>query len=225
MNIASQSASSEKFQHGLAQLGIELSKESQAKLLDYLALLHKWNKIYNLTAIRDPQQMVSNHLLDSLATLPYLWKGRWLDVGCGAGLPGLVLAVARPDWQVVLLDSNSKKTGFVQQAIIELDLQNASVHCARVEQWQPPAWPDGAKGFDGIISRAFTDLGDFLRVTRHLMAEQGCWAAMKGAPEQELAGIPEGCRIERIIPLQVPGLDAARSLVIAACKGRGSEAK
>lgn len=225
MNIDSQSVSSGKLQRGLAQLGIELSRESQAKLLDYLALLHKWNKTYNLTAIRDPQQMVSNHLLDSLAILPHLWRGRWLDVGCGAGLPGLVLAVARPDWQVVLLDSNSKKTGFVQQAIIELDLQNVSVYCARVEQWQPPVWPDGAKGFDGIISRAFTDLGDFLRVTRHLMAEQGRWAAMKGAPEQELAGIPEGCWIERIIPLQVPGLAAARSLVIAACKGRGSEAK
>lgn len=225
MSTNNLSGLSEKLQHGIAQLEIELSMETQVKLFDYLVLLHKWNKVYNLTAIRDPQQMVSNHLLDSLAILPYLWKGRWLDVGCGAGLPGLVLAVARPDWQFVLLDSNSKKTGFVQQAIIELGLQNASVYCARVEQWQPHARPEGVKRFDGIISRAFTDLGDFLRVTRHLIAEQGRWAAMKGAPEQELAGIPEGCRIERVIPLRVPGLDAARSLVIAACKSRGSEAK
>lgn len=201
----------EELQRGIAQLGIVLSVDAQIKLLDYLALLHKWNKVYNLTAIRDLQQMVSHHLLDSLAVMPHLWPGRWLDVGCGAGLPGLVLAIARPDWQFTLLDSNSKKTSFVQQAIIELGLPNASVHCARVEEWHPPEY------FDGIISRAFTELGDFLRSTRHLMAEHGRWAAMKGSPEQELAGVPGGCRPERVIPLQVPGLQVARSLVIATC--------
>ena len=116
----------EELRQGLAQLGIALSEDAQGKLLDYLALLHKWNKVYNLTAIRDPQQMVSNHLLDSLAVLPHLWPGRWLDVGCGAGLPGAVLAIARPDWQFTLLDSNSKKTSFVQQAIIELEIGRAS---------------------------------------------------------------------------------------------------
>jgi len=204
---------SEALQRGIAQLGIELSAEAQKKLLDYLSLLHKWNKVYNLTAIRDPQQMVSHHLLDSLVVMPYLWEGRWLDVGCGAGLPGVVLAVAQPDWQFTLLDSNSKKTSFVQQAIIELGLHNASVHCARVEEWQP------AEQFDGIISRAFTQLGDFLRITRHLAAPHGRWAAMKGAPEHELAGLPGGCLVERVIPLQVPGLHAARSLVIATCEG------
>ena len=198
----------EELQRGVAQLGIALGADGQGKLLDYLALLRKWNKVYNLTAIRDPQQMVSNHLLDSLAVMPYLWEGRWLDVGCGAGLPGLVLAVAQPGWQFTLLDSNSKKTSFVQQAIIELGLGNVSVHCARVEEWQP------AERFDGIISRAFSDLGDFLRRTRHLLAPHGRWAAMKGAPQQELAGVPDGCRVERVIPLQVPGLHAARSLVI-----------
>lgn len=203
----------EALQRGIAQLGIELSAEAQQKLLDYLALLHKWNKVYNLTAIRDPQQMVSHHLLDSLAVMPYLWSGRWLDVGCGAGLPGIVLAVVQPDWQFTLLDSNSKKTSFVQQAIIELGLQNASVYCARVEEWQP------AERFDGIISRAFTQLGDFLRITRHLAAPHGKWAAMKGAPEHELADLPDGCLVERVIPLQVPGLHAARSLVIATCEG------
>jgi len=185
----------------------------QDKLLDYIALLHKWNKIYNLTAIRDPQQMVSNHLLDSLAVLPYLWEGRWLDVGCGAGLPGLVLAIAKPEWQFSLLDSNSKKTSFVQQAIIELGVQNATVFCARAEHWQAPIL------FDGIISRAFAELGRFLRSTRHLAAPHGRWAAMKGmAEKQELAGMPEGCRVESIIPIIVPGLQAARSLVIATCK-------
>ena len=126
----------EELQHGVTQLKIALSADVQRKLLDYLALLHKWNKVYNLTAIRDPREMVSHHLLDSLAVLPHLWAGRWLDVGCGAGLPGLVLAVTQPDWQFTLLDSNSKKTSFVQQAIIELGLHNVSVYCERVEEWQ-----------------------------------------------------------------------------------------
>jgi len=205
MNLA------EELQHGIAQLGITLGTDAQGKLLDYLALLHKWNKVYNLTAIRDPQQMVSNHLLDSLAVMPHLWAGRWLDVGCGAGLPGLVLAVAQPDWQFTLLDSNGKKTSFVQQAVIELGLHNVSVHCVRVEEWQP------VERFDGIISRAFSELGKFLRSTRHLVALQGRWVAMKGEPQQELAGVPDGCRVERVIPLRVPGLHAARSLVIATC--------
>src|SRR5574340_372458 len=202
----------EELQRGIAQLGVTLGADAQGKLLDYLVLLHKWNKVYNLTAIRDPQQMVSHHLLDSLAVLPHLWAGRWLDVGCGPGLPGLVLAVAQPDWQFALLDSNSKKTSFVQQAVIELGLHNVSVHCERVEEWQP------VERFDGIISRAFSELGEFLRSTRHLAAPLGRWAAMKGAPQQELAGVPDGCRVERVIPLQVPGLNAARSLVIAVCQ-------
>ncbi len=202
----------EELRRGIAQLGISLSADTQATLLRFLELLQKWNKVYNLTAIRDPQQMVSHHLLDSLSVLPHLWPKRWLDVGCGAGLPGLVLAISKPEWQFSLLDSNSKKTGFVQQAIIELELRNVAVHCARAEDWQSP------ERFDGIISRAFTELGGFLRCTRHLVAGNGRWAAMKGAPEQELAGIPEGCRVEQVIPLKVPGLNAARSLVIATCE-------
>ena len=202
----------EELQSGITQLEIELSVESQNKLLDYLALLNKWNKIYNLTAIRDKQQMVSHHLLDSLAVMPHLWPGRWLDVGCGAGLPGVVLAIAQPDWQFVLLDSNSKKTGFVQQAIIELGLQNTSVYCVRVEDWK------SVERFDGIISRAFSELGVFLRSTRHLIAQQGRWVAMKGVPEQELARMPSECQVEQFIPIQVPGLRARRSLVIATCE-------
>ena len=201
----------EELQCGIAQLGIVLSGEAQNKLLDYLVLLQKWNKVYNLTAIRDPQQMVSHHLLDSLAVVPHLWAGRWLDVGCGAGLPGVVLAIAQPGWQFTLLDSNSKKTSFVQQSVIELGLPNVSVYCARVEEWQVE------HRFEGIISRAFSDLGDFMRSTRHLLSEQGRWAAMKGMPELELLGVPEDCRVERVIPLQVPGLQAVRSLVIATC--------
>ena len=202
---------SEELRIGIAQLGIVAGAQMQGKLLDYLALLNKWNKVYNLTAIRDPHQMVSHHLLDSLSVLKHLWPGQWLDVGCGAGLPGIVLAIAQPDWHFTLLDSNSKKTSFVQQAIIELGLSNAEVICARVEDWRP------AEHFDGIISRAYTELGDFLRSTRHLIAEQGRWAAMKGSPDQELARLPRGCRVDRVIPLQVPGLHAVRSLVIATC--------
>lgn len=200
---------SAELQSGINQLGLSLDGDTQARLLAYLALLVKWNKTYNLTAIRDPQQMVSHHLLDSLAVLPHLAGGRWLDVGCGAGLPGLVLAICQPDWHVTLLDSNSKKTGFVQQAIIELGLRNAQVRCARVEDFQV------TEKYNGIISRAFTELGDFLRVTRHLLADGGRWVAMKGLPEQELASVPADCTVERIIPLVVPGLDAARCLVIA----------
>jgi 16S rRNA (guanine527-N7)-methyltransferase len=208
--------SAEELQCGSEKLGISLSTEELTKLMDYLALLRKWNKVYNLTAIRDEKKMVSHHLLDSLAVMPHLWPGRWLDVGCGAGLPGIVLAVMQPNWQITLLDSNGKKTSFVQQAIIELELTNANVYCTRVEEWQPP------ERFDGIISRAFTGLGDFLRSTRHLVLPHGRWAAMKGAPEQELAGVPDECRVERVIPIQVPGLHAVRSLVIAICEGSES---
>lgn len=192
---------------GAQQLGVSLTPEQHRLLSAYLALLHKWNKVYNLTAIRDPQQMIAHHLLDSLAVLPHLWAGRWLDVGCGAGLPGVVLAIMRPAWTFTLLDSNSKKTGFVQQAVIELGLQNVTVRCARVEDLQ-------GKTFDGIISRAFTELGDFLKISQHLLAKDGRWAAMKGVAEKELHAVPYTCHIDKVQVLQVPGLSAARSLVV-----------
>jgi 16S rRNA (guanine527-N7)-methyltransferase len=197
-----------KLAQGIAELGLELSPQIQQKLLDYVALLQKWNKVYNLTSIRNAEQMISHHLLDSLAVLPHLWPGRWLDVGCGAGLPGLVLAIARPEWKFSLLDSNSKKTSFVQQAIIELGVNNVKVYCARVEELQP-----GEK-YDGIISRAFADTAVFVTLTRHLLVEKGHWAAMKGTPEQELQHLPGDVVVERIIPLSVSGLDAARCLVL-----------
>lgn len=203
----------EQLSAGISELGLTLNEVAVEKLLAYLALLHKWNKVYNLTAIRDKSDMVSHHLLDSLAVLPHLWKGRWLDVGCGGGMPGLVLAIAEPDWEFTLLDSNTKKTSFVQQVVIELGLTNVSVYSGRVEQWKP------AYKFDGIISRAFAELGDFLQLTRHLLAPNGRWAAMKGQPEPELGAIPQDCEVERVIPLNVPGLSAARSLVIAKVSG------
>jgi 16S rRNA (guanine527-N7)-methyltransferase len=194
---------------GAAKLGVGLDEHLQTQLLAYVELLFKWNKVYNLTAIRDKSEMVSHHLLDSLAVVPHLWSGRWLDVGSGGGMPGLVLAIVKPDWQFTLLDSNTKKTGFVQQAVIEIGLKNVSVHSGRVEDWHPEY------KFDGIISRAFAELGEFLAVSRHLIAPNGRWAAMKGQPEPELAGITKGFEIENIVSLKVPGIEAARSLVIA----------
>ncbi len=197
---------------GVAEQGLEISLEKQQALLEYLALLQKWNKVYNLTAIRNAEQMISHHLLDSLAVLPHIWPGRWLDVGCGAGLPGLVLAIVRPDWQFTLLDSNSKKTSFVKQAVIELGLHNVTVYCARVEELKAD------EKFDGIISRAFAETADFVALTRHLLADKGRWAAMKGAPEQELQHLPGDVVVERVIPLTVSGLDAARCLVLLKAK-------
>jgi 16S rRNA (guanine527-N7)-methyltransferase len=193
---------------GIAQLGIEVTKEAQIKLLNYLTLLQKWNKVYNLTAIRDPRQMVSNHLLDSLAVVPYLWPSRWLDVGSGAGLPGIVLAIVNPDFAFTLVDSNRKKTSFIQQASIELGLKNVEVRCERIETWE------NNEKYDGIISRAFAETTEFVTVTRHLLKIGGRWAAMKGAPEEELKHLPEDVKLEKIISLQVPKLNAARSLVV-----------
>lgn len=194
---------------GSSQLGIELPADARSKLLEYMALMQKWNKVYNLTAIKDGPEMVTHHLLDSLAVLPHLWPGKWLDVGCGGGLPGIVLAIMRPDWEFTLLDSNSKKTGFVQQVAIQLGLKNVRVHTGRVEDWQEET------RFDGIISRAFTEIGNFFRLTEGLLAPEGRWAAMKGKMEE---AIPLQYRIDHIITLQVPGLDASRTLVIAGKK-------
>ncbi len=193
---------------GIKELGLDIPAAVQQDLLRFLALMQKWNKVYNLTAIRDSEQMVTHHLLDSLAVAPHLWPGRWLDVGCGAGLPGLVLAMARPDCHFTLLDSNSKKTSFVQQAIIELGLKNAEVHCARAEEWKPNG------GFDGIISRAFAELADFVAATRHLLAKGGCWVAMKGHLEHDKKTLPAAVQVGQTVSLRVPGLKAARHLVI-----------
>jgi len=193
---------------GIAQLGLDAAPDVQCKLLSYLELLQKWNRVYNLTAIRHPAQMVSSHLLDSLAVLPHLWPGRWLDVGCGAGLPGLVLALMRPEWTFVLLDSNSKKTSFVQQVKIELELRNVSIYCGRVEAWQ------SEEKFDGIISRAFAEATKFVALTRHLLVQEGRWVAMKGVPPLELERLPNDVSVERVVPLQVPGLAATRCLMM-----------
>ena len=192
---------------GLAALDITLPDEAQHKLLAFRDLLLKWNKTYNLTALRDPAQAISHHLLDSLAILPHVGTGNLLDVGSGGGLPGIPLAIARPELSVSMVDTVQKKTTFLQQAVIELALKNVTVHHARVEEKQGQ--------YAQISSRAFAEIGLFISLTRHLLAPNGRWLAMKGVrPDDELKALPADITVEAIIPLTVPGLDAERHLII-----------
>lgn len=193
---------------GIVVLKLPLDNAQQDQLMRYVALLHKWNRVYNLTAVREVGRMVSHHLLDSLAILPHVEATNVLDVGTGAGLPGIPLAIARPQLPVTLLDSIQKKTAFLQQAIGELGLKNASVVCDRVEQWQSP------QRFDVIVSRAFAELADFVRQASHLLAPGGVFLAMKGVyPAEEIERLPAGFRVQKIVKLDVSGLDAERHLV------------
>lgn len=199
----------DKLAAGTTALGLALCPETRQRLLQYIALLHKWNGVYNLTAVREPQKMVTQHILDSLAVLPYIEGARLVDVGSGAGLPGIPLALARPQLQVTLLDSNHKKTVFLQQAVIDLQLTNVTVVCARVEEFQPQ------ERFDMVISRAFSDLGEFVRLTRHLCAPGGMLLAMKGLhPYEEIAQLPAEVSVQSVVSLDVPGLGATRHLVV-----------
>ena len=193
---------------GLAALGQALDPQQQARLLAYVALLYKWNKTYNLTAVRDSLEMVGKHLLDSLAVLPHLRGPRILDVGSGAGLPGIPLAIAAPQLELTLLDSNSKKTRFLVQAKGELGLFNLSVVHSRVEQYRP------GRLFDTVTARAFASLADMLAGTAHLIAPGGCLLAMKGEyPADEIAALPAGVEVSEVVALSVPGLQAQRHLV------------
>ena len=201
--------SEEQLARGLAALGLDLPPSAQEKLLAFAALLGKWNRVYNLTALRDAEQVISHHLLDSLAVLPHLGKAKRLaDIGSGGGLPGIPLAIARPQLPVALVESNQKKSAFEQQAKIELGLANVSVHCERAEAWQPE------EKCDVVISRAFSDLAEFVRLSGHLLAEGGTLLAMKGVhPYEEIGQLPAGWRVAEVIPLQVPGVEGARHLV------------
>ena len=197
-------------QQGLREMGLNLAAPVQKKLLNFLKLLEKWNRAYNLTAIRDPEQMVPRHLLDSLTVLPYLQGSRVLDIGTGAGLPGIPLALARPDLEFTLLDSNAKKTRFATQALHELGLKNVVVQQERVEKFHPET------KFDTLIARAFASIPDMLAASRHLCAPHGRFLVMKGVfPQEELAAVADGYRSE-VKSLRIPGLDAARHVVILA---------
>ena len=192
---------------GIAEMGLDVSLEAQQKLLQYLSLLNKWNKVYNLTAVRDPLEMVTLHLLDSLSVLPYINCKNLLDVGSGGGLPGVVLAICLPNLQVTTNDTVQKKAIFMRQAKGELGLSNLEVVHARVEHYQP------SQKYEAIISRAFSEIALFVKLTQHLLADNGKWLAMKGiAPHQELKNL--ALKSSNIIPLKVAGLNAERHLVI-----------
>lgn len=194
---------------GVRTLQLALSDAQIAQLVDYLALLSKWNAVYNLTAVRDPAQMVTQHLLDSLAVVPAFAEARnVLDVGAGGGLPGMVLAIARPDMHVSLIDTVHKKTAFLTQVKAELGLANVSVHTGRVEQLQVP------RKFDVITSRAFAELNDFVTWSGHLLQEGGRFIALKGVrPNEEIARLPAGWKASEVQVLNVPGLKAERHLI------------
>lgn len=195
---------------GVAAMGIDLGEEAVAKLAAYLHLVEKWNRVHNLTAVREPEQMVTLHVLDSLSILPHVAGATTLlDVGTGAGLPGIPLAIACPGLHAALLDSSHKKCSFLQQARTELDLANVEIVCDRVESWKPAA------RFDVVVSRAFSDLADFVDQAKHLVAPGGRLMAMKGVyPFEEIARMPATHRVARVIELRVPRLEASRHVVL-----------
>lgn len=213
--IADRDALARLLKEGAAALGVELTERQHEQLLDYVALLAKWNAVYNLTAIRDPRQMLIQHILDSLSIVPHLpvrADATVLDVGSGGGLPGIVLAIVRPEWRVTLNDIVQKKSAFQSQAKAELGLANLSVVTGRVESLRPGV--EVTKKFDLIVSRAFADLADFVTLARHLVAEGGAIWAMKGVhPEGEIERLPAGTRALNTIRLSVPMLDAERHLI------------
>ena len=198
---------------GIAALGLDLDAQQHAYLAAYLALLAKWNRTYNLTAIREPSRMVTHHVLDSLAVLPHLPHRadvRLLDVGSGGGLPGIPIAIARKDWRVVLADPNHKKAAFLTQAGIELALPNVTAYASRVEDL-----PSSEAPFDVVISRAFADLATFATASARHLAPGGCLVAMKGVhPAEEIADLGGDIVVTATKALEVPGLHAARHLVV-----------
>ena len=198
-----------KLAEGLAAMGQALSDETQARLIAYIHLIEKWNRVHNLTAVREPLRMVGLHVLDSLSLLPHIEnKKTLLDVGSGAGLPGIPLAIARPDLHVTLIDSIQKKTAFLIEAKAQLGLTHCEVVCERVEAWRPD------KKFDVVVSRAFSELSDFVIQSAHLVAPDGELLAMKGVhPFEEIAKVPASHRVASVVELNVPTLDAKRHLV------------
>jgi 16S rRNA (guanine527-N7)-methyltransferase len=207
MSAATDIAARDELDAGLAAL--DLAPALAGPLLAYLALLDRWNRTYNLTAIRDPREMVAKHLLDSLAMHPFAGDGALADLGTGAGLPGIPLAIADPGLQVTLVESNGKKARFLREAVRTLKLPNARVAEARIESLDMPGM------FDAITARALATLPLILELGGHLLKPEGKLLAMKGAvPADEIAALPPGWQVARIEPLQVPGLSAERHLVV-----------
>lgn len=204
---------------GADELGLDLQTSAIDALAGFLALLGKWNRVYNLTAIRDQDKWVTHHVLDSLAVVGHLPQGRLLDVGSGGGFPGVPIAIAQPQRKVTLLDSNQKKTAFLRQAVAELGLSNAQVAMERVEAHRP------VPGYDVVISRAFSDLADFVGLAGGAAAQGGVLVAMKGVhPHGEIAGLPAGWGVDKVETLRVPGLDAARHLLfLRTADGEGQQ--
>jgi 16S rRNA (guanine527-N7)-methyltransferase len=196
-----------RLQTGIAELGLAPALAAYERLLDYLELLVRWNAAYNLTAVRDPDAMIERHLLDSLAVAPFVRGDSLADLGSGAGLPGIPLAILEPARQHVLIDSNGKKTRFLREAVRTLELTNVRVEQARVE--------DARGQFDCITSRAFATLEEMLNLGGHLLAPDGVWLALKGLlKKDEILGVPAGFVIAEVRALSVPGLGAARHVVI-----------
>jgi 16S rRNA (guanine527-N7)-methyltransferase len=196
-----------QLERGIAALGLSLPAGAVERLLDYQALLERWNAAYNLTAIRDPAEMVTRHLLDSLAILPYVQGATLADLGTGPGLPGIPLAIAAPGREILLVDSNGKKVRFLREAIRALKLEGVRAVQSRVE--------DVEGRFDCVTARAFASLADMLTWGGHLLAPHGIWLAMKGkSPDDELPGVPAGFAVRGMHALSVPGLEAERHLVV-----------
>ena len=200
---------------GIRELGYNQTKDTskqEEKLLNYLALIQKWNGTHNLTAIRDPKTMLTHHIIDSLAILPHITGTKIADIGSGAGLPGIPIAIMQPNWQVTLIESNKKKTAFLQQVKIELKLTNITVIADRAEHYQAKI------PFDTIISRALSNLNDFIRMSANLgdnETKSTQYVAMKASNfEQEINNLPVGYRLDKIVHLLVPGLNAERNLII-----------
>ncbi len=198
----------QRLSEGIHSLSLELNEQQQTQLWQYLELLQKWNRAYNLTAIRDPEGMLVKHLLDSLSVAKHIQGQRFLDVGTGPGLPGIPLAICFPERDFSLLDSNGKKTRFLLEAVRSLGLNNVQVFCERIEEFE------AKHGFDGILSRAFASLEDMASACAPLLSENGRLYAMKGLyPQEELSQLPKQFIVEHCYSLQVPGLDEARHLL------------
>lgn len=196
------------FDDAVRKLGVAVSAQQKQKLLSFLQLLHKWNKAYNLTSVRDPEQMLYVHILDSIAIAPLLNAERYTDVGTGPGLPGIPLAIMFPEKQFVLLDSLGKRIRFIKQVAYELSLTNIEPVQSRVEDFRPDI------AFDGVLSRAFASISDMLLWCQHLTDDNGAFLALKGQyPEQELASLPDGFKLTSADEIIVPGLDADRYLI------------